>query len=74
MGRMIVHPNEICVIPRGFIFSVNLFQNDDNDDDNEDDGKDYTVKSNAARGYILELFRGHFSLPELGKCVLHIAS
>lgn len=45
-GRMIVHPNEICVIPRGIRFVVAV------------DG--------PTRGYICEIFDGHFQLPNLG--------
>ncbi|CAH1400771.1 unnamed protein product [Nezara viridula] len=45
-GRLIVEPNEICVIPQGIKFSVDL--------------------NGASRGYILEVFGSHFSLPELG--------
>lgn len=52
LGRMIVHPSEFCVIPRGFVFSVNLHDGDEG--------------TSGARGYILEIFRGHFDLPELG--------
>lgn len=47
MGRLLVRPNEIAVIPRGIRYRVDLIQ-----------GK--------ARGYILELYQGHFQLPELG--------
>lgn len=55
MGKMEVGPGEICVIPRGIVFTVNILQ------DSEVDGaQDY------ARGYMLEIFRGHFFLPELG--------
>lgn len=46
---------EICVIPRGIVFTVNLL----NQGDYSDDGS-------FARGYMLEIFRGHFQLPELG--------
>ena len=40
-------PNQICVIPRGIRFSINL-----------PDG--------PSRGYVLEVFNGHFELPDLG--------
>lgn len=49
MGHILVRPNEICVIPRGLRYRVNL------DDNNQ-----------PIRGYVLELFQGHFELPELG--------
>lgn len=48
MGRLLVRPNEICVLPRGIRYRVNL------------------VNDEPIRGYILELFNGHFQLPELG--------
>ena len=48
LGHLLVRPNEICVIPRGIRYRVNL---------NADE---------PIRGYILELYQGHFALPELG--------
>lgn len=57
IGRLTVAPGEICVIPRGIVFTVNRLNEEDNDVD--DDGS-------FARGYMLEIFRGHFQLPELG--------
>jgi homogentisate 1,2-dioxygenase len=47
LGRLLVRPNEICVIPRGVRYRV-------------------TLPSGPVRGYILELYQGHFTLPELG--------
>ncbi|CAN9221987.1 unnamed protein product [Alternaria alternata] len=47
LGRLIVRPNEICVIPRGIWYRV-------------------TLPEGPVRGYILELYQGHFTLPELG--------
>ena len=52
LGRLIVHPKEICVIPRGIVFSVQRY--------------DPSLPDAVARGYVLEVFRGHFQLPELG--------
>ncbi|KIX05123.1 homogentisate 1,2-dioxygenase [Rhinocladiella mackenziei CBS 650.93] len=49
MGRLLVRPNEICVIPRGIRYRVDLVDED-----------------SPLRGYILELYQGHFQLPELG--------
>ena len=60
MGKMTVCPGEICVIPRGVVFTVNILQLDDEKQITEEN------KNNFARGYILEIFRGHFNLPELG--------
>ncbi|KAK3347148.1 homogentisate 1,2-dioxygenase [Lasiosphaeria hispida] len=45
-GWLLVRPMEICVIPRGVRFRVEVGGN--------------------ARGYALELWQGHFGLPELG--------
>lgn len=47
LGRLVVRPNEICVIPRGIRYRV-------------------TLPEGPVRGYILELYEGHFQLPELG--------
>jgi homogentisate 1,2-dioxygenase len=46
LGRLLVRPSEICVIPRGIRYHVAV--------------------SEPSRGYILELYQGHFQLPELG--------
>jgi homogentisate 1,2-dioxygenase len=45
---MTVRPGEICVIPRGILFSVEAQEGSD------------------MRGYVLEVFNGHFKLPDLG--------
>lgn len=47
LGNLLVRPNEICVIPRGIRYRVDL-------------------PHGPVRGYILELYSGHFQLPELG--------
>ncbi|KAN0081819.1 Homogentisate 1,2-dioxygenase [Elaphomyces granulatus] len=47
LGKLLVRPNEICVIPRGIRYRVSL-------------------PSGPVRGYICELYQGHFQLPELG--------
>ncbi|XP_030758700.1 homogentisate 1,2-dioxygenase [Sitophilus oryzae] len=46
LGKIEVAPNEICVIPQGIKFSVDV--------------------SKPSRGYILEVFGRHFTLPDLG--------
>ena len=46
IGRMLVHPNEICVIQQGIKFSVDV--------------------EGPSRGYICEVYNGHFQLPNLG--------
>lgn len=51
MGRLIVQPTEICVIPRGITFSVHVAENE---------------QEIRKRGYVLEIYKGHFALPELG--------
>ncbi|EFX00715.1 homogentisate-dioxygenase [Grosmannia clavigera kw1407] len=52
LGWLLVRPLEICVIPRGIRFQVHLRGN--------------SSSPVLARGYALELYQGHFSLPELG--------
>ncbi|KAJ5657115.1 homogentisate 1-2-dioxygenase [Penicillium longicatenatum] len=47
LGRLFVRPNEVCVIPRGIRYRVEL-------------------PAGPVRGYICELYQGHFQLPELG--------
>lgn len=47
MGKLLVRPKEICVIPRGIRYRV-------------------TLPEGPVRGYILELYQNHFTLPELG--------
>jgi homogentisate 1,2-dioxygenase len=47
LGRLLVRPNEIAVIPRGVKYRVD-------------------TPEGPIRGYALELFQGHFTLPELG--------
>lgn len=47
LGRLLVRPHEIAVVPRGIRFRVDLC-------------------AGPVRGYVLELFQGHFQLPELG--------
>ena len=53
LGILIVEPNEIAVIPRGFRFTVDIAEQSSED-------------GNYARGYILEVYKGHFELPSLG--------
>lgn len=48
LGNLLVRPNEICVIPRGVRYRVDL------------------VDNKPVRGYAMELYQGHFQLPELG--------
>ncbi|KAL3934831.1 MAG: hypothetical protein SGARI_003219 [Bacillariaceae sp.] len=55
MGILSVNPGEFCVVPRGVVHSVNLVKSDDSADD-----------STIFRGYMLEVFKGHLVLPELG--------
>jgi homogentisate 1,2-dioxygenase len=48
MGWLLVRPNEVCVLPRGIRYRIDL------------------VNNQPIRGYILEIYNGHFQLPELG--------
>jgi homogentisate 1,2-dioxygenase len=61
LGRMTAKPGEFCVIPRGMVFCINI-----NGFDGNDSGGMAGDDEGFARGYILEIFRGHFRLPELG--------
>jgi homogentisate 1,2-dioxygenase len=68
LGKMTVMPGEICVIPRGVVFAVNISSNANvncHHDVNMGEGIDQEDVA-FARGYVLEIFRGHFQLPELG--------
>jgi homogentisate 1,2-dioxygenase len=51
LGKLHVQPTEICVIPRGIVFSVHVVESE------------LDVRK---RGYVLEIYKGHFILPELG--------
>lgn len=53
MGILVVAPMEICIVPRGIRFKVELQRSEE------------AVEA-FMRGYILEVFNGHFELPELG--------
>lgn len=64
-GRMSVAPTEIAVIQRGMRFSVALDEASCNGAANGAVGNG-TNHRQGARGYILEIFQGHFQLPELG--------
>jgi homogentisate 1,2-dioxygenase len=59
LGRISLGPGEVCVVPRGIIFQVQL------EPENGGGGGDGGV----ARGYVLEVTKGHFALPELGPLV-----
>jgi homogentisate 1,2-dioxygenase len=61
LGRLQVAPGEFCVIPRGMIFQVRLLGSDLREDSTADEDSFH-----AARGYVLEIYKGHFALPELG--------
>lgn len=60
LGALEVRPGEICILPRGVVFSVNMLP-----EEKCREGGDHETPS-FARGYVLEIFRGHFTLPELG--------
>ncbi|PVU84516.1 hypothetical protein BB559_007626, partial [Furculomyces boomerangus] len=57
-GYMLVQPNEICVIQRGMRFRVEYVENPEN--------KEKSQQGEGFRGYILEVFGGHFEIPDLG--------
>lgn len=49
-GKLLAKPGEIVVIPRGVKWSAQIAES----------------LSGLARGYILEVYSGHFELPDLG--------
>ena len=53
-GRMDVPPGEVCVVQCGMRFSVAIGE--------AADGESLA----GARGYVLEVYGGHFALPDLG--------
>lgn len=57
LGILHIRPKEICVIPRGIVFSVHRLP---------DPAKATSTNSTFSRGYVLEVYKGHFVLPELG--------
>lgn len=79
MGVMRVPPGHVCVVPRGIRFSVGLEARLRRREKEGREGKDQdhptgVAESDAggagdeegARGYVLEIFSGHFELPNLG--------
>ena len=56
MGQLSIEPCEILVIPRGIAFAINWH----NKETAASKGETF------ARGYVCELFKGHFELPNLG--------
>lgn len=59
LGRMIVSPKEICVIQRGMKFKIDL--------DPTVDQIDITNENHPkARGYMVEIYKAHFVLPDAG--------
>ncbi|KAJ1326973.1 homogentisate 1,2-dioxygenase [Microdochium nivale] len=61
MGRLVVRQNEMAVIPRGVRHRVTLPSGGGGGGDADDDDA-----RPPCRGYICELFQGHFQLPDLG--------
>ena len=59
VGRLQVKSEEICIIPRGIVFSVHSTAS-------SRDVASANNTTNLKRGYVLEIFKGHFTLPELG--------
>jgi homogentisate 1,2-dioxygenase len=81
LGRFVVHPTEIVVVPRGIVFQVNLAVGVNNTATTTTTtapsaaaGGDASTTSAAgstrhtwpATGYVLEVYHGSFQLPELG--------
>jgi len=67
LGRLSVEPCEIVVIPRGIKFNINLVP-PISEAGGSEQGKSVPDESAmAARGYVLEVFKGHFEVPSLGE-------
>ena len=69
LGRLTVGPTEICVIPRGMVYSVVSLLEDETEtsQDNDNDNHTTTTTSNICAGYVLEIYSCiGFQLPELG--------
>lgn len=64
-GKMEVEPCEIAVIQRGIRFSVAIKEEDKSGNSNNGTVPSPT-SSQPARGYVLEIYNGHFQLPDLG--------
>ena len=58
MGRLVIKVGEFCVIPRGIVFTIHRYIITTETDSND--------RSPLYRGYVLEIYKGHFTLPELG--------
>ena len=66
MGRMIVKVGEFSVIPRGIVFSINRYKTSSESGDGEGESHHGDDNTSLYRGYVLEIYKGHFTLPELG--------
>mmetsp|Transcript_23812 Transcript_23812/g.34784 ORF Transcript_23812/g.34784 Transcript_23812/m.34784 type:complete len:520 (+) Transcript_23812:111-1670(+) len=68
LGVLMVQVGEICVIPRGIVFCVDVVAAviADGSDTTEDGTTTSITNDDGARGYVLEIYKGHFTLPELG--------
>lgn len=64
-GLLHVHVGDICVIPRGVVFTVDILNSISSHSSSSECDADATTPL-LARGYILEIFKGHFELPDLG--------
>jgi homogentisate 1,2-dioxygenase len=64
LGRLTVAVGEIGVIPRGIIFSVHTMSTSPPETSTTPSETTKTTTTN--RGYVLEIYKGHFTIPELG--------
>jgi homogentisate 1,2-dioxygenase len=71
-GRLEVRPGEICVVPRGVVFQVRVAAAGRGQDQRGNDDEDPPAA--MARGYVLEVNKGHFALPELGPIVRRVVN
>lgn len=61
LGKLVVEPTELCVIPQGVVFQVDLTD--------KEEGNGVVAPAVAAKGYVLEVYHNSFRLPELGPIV-----
>jgi len=65
-GVLEVRPREICVVQRGIRFSIDPILIETRDDSVGERSKESGGRENMFTGYALEVYSGHFELPDLG--------
>jgi homogentisate 1,2-dioxygenase len=71
-GKLLVQPTEIAVLPRGVKFSVQLqfeeasSSSQPSSSSSSSSSQPSSSSPDFCRGYVLEVYKGHFELPALG--------